>query len=65
MHWPRARSAGDAHPLAVTVQVAANVGGWIADSLVERGWSVTTVRKVMQTVRRVAGCLSAFASDHV
>lgn len=32
-------------------QVAANVGGWIADTLVERGWSVTTVRKVMQTVR--------------
>ena len=26
--------------------VSANVGGWIADTLVERGTSVTTVRKV-------------------
>lgn len=31
--------------------VAANVGGWIADTLVERGASVTAVRKIMQTVR--------------
>jgi ACS family sodium-dependent inorganic phosphate cotransporter len=34
----------------VTMAVAANVGGWIADSLVSRGWSVTHVRKIMQTV---------------
>lgn len=26
--------------------VSANVGGWIADTLVSRGLSVTTVRKV-------------------
>jgi ACS family sodium-dependent inorganic phosphate cotransporter len=26
--------------------VSANVGGWIADTLVEKGASVTTVRKV-------------------
>ncbi len=32
------------------------MGGWIADTLVERGWSVTTVRKVMQTVRTAAQC---------
>ena len=35
----------------VTMALAANVGGWIADSLVSRGVSVTTVRKVMQTVQ--------------
>jgi ACS family sodium-dependent inorganic phosphate cotransporter len=34
----------------VTMAIAANVGGWIADTLVERGWSVTHVRKIMQTV---------------
>lgn len=34
----------------VTMAIASNVGGWIADTLVERGWSVTTVRKVMQTI---------------
>ena len=38
----------------VTMAIAANVGGWIADTLVERGWSVTHVRKLMQTVS--AGC---------
>ena len=31
--------------------ISANVGGWIADTLVERGASVTTVRKVMQVMR--------------
>ena len=34
----------------VTMAITANIGGWIADSLVERGMSVTTVRKIMQTV---------------
>jgi hypothetical protein len=37
----------------VTMAIAANVGGWIADSMVERGVSVTIVRKVMQTVRNL------------
>lgn len=35
----------------ITMALAANIGGFIADSLVSRGVSVTTVRKVMQTVR--------------
>ena len=35
----------------MTMAVTSNVGGWIADTLVTRGVSVTTVRKVMQTVR--------------
>jgi ACS family sodium-dependent inorganic phosphate cotransporter len=34
----------------VTMAVAANVGGWLADALVSRGVSVTTVRKSMQTL---------------
>lgn len=34
----------------VTMAIAANVGGWIADTLVAKGWSVTRVRKVMQTI---------------
>jgi MFS transporter, ACS family, solute carrier family 17 (sodium-dependent inorganic phosphate cotransporter), other len=34
----------------VTMAVAANVGGWLADTLVSRGVSVTTVRKTMQTL---------------
>ncbi|GKU93303.1 hypothetical protein SLEP1_g6908 [Rubroshorea leprosula] len=29
---------------------SANAGGWIADALVSRGLSVTTVRKIMQTI---------------
>ena len=35
----------------MTMAVTSNIGGWIADTLVTRGVSVTTVRKVMQTVR--------------
>lgn len=34
-----------------TMAVSANVGGWIADTMVAKGVSVTLVRKVMQTVR--------------
>jgi ACS family sodium-dependent inorganic phosphate cotransporter len=30
--------------------VSANFGGWIADTLVSRGLSVTTVRKIMQSI---------------
>ena len=37
----------------MTMAVTSNVGGWIADTLVTRGVSVTTVRKVMQSVRAV------------
>ena len=41
----------------VTMAVAANVGGWIADTLITKGYSVTLVRKIMQTVRgSVAVC---------
>lgn len=34
----------------ITMAISANVGGWIADTLIGRGWSITTVRKMMQTV---------------
>lgn len=34
----------------VTMAVSANVGGWIADTMVARGWSVTWVRKIMQSI---------------
>ncbi|CAK9138822.1 unnamed protein product [Ilex paraguariensis] len=34
----------------LTMAVSANVGGWIADTLVSKGLSVTTVRKIMQTI---------------
>lgn len=34
----------------ITMAVSANVGGWIADTLVGKGYSVTLVRKLMQTV---------------
>ncbi|KAL9271265.1 Sodium-dependent phosphate transport protein 1, chloroplastic-like protein [Drosera capensis] len=34
----------------LTMAVSANFGGWIADSLVSRGVSITRVRKIMQTV---------------
>jgi ACS family sodium-dependent inorganic phosphate cotransporter len=34
----------------VTMAAAANLGGWLADTLVVRGASVTVVRKVMQTI---------------
>ncbi|CAH9138638.1 unnamed protein product [Cuscuta epithymum] len=34
----------------LTMAVSANVGGWIADSLVRKGVSVTVVRKTMQSI---------------
>eukprot|EP00850_Spirogloea_muscicola_P022329 SM000288S10781 [mRNA] locus=s288:61315:65553:- [translate_table: standard] len=34
----------------LTMAVSANVGGWIADTLITRGVSITLVRKIMQTV---------------
>eukprot|EP00250_Pteridium_aquilinum_P019249 c24363_g1_i1 orf=303-2168(+) len=34
----------------LTMALSANLGGWIADTLVSRGVSVTVVRKVMQTL---------------
>ncbi|CAM0880971.1 unnamed protein product [Alopecurus aequalis] len=34
----------------LTMAISANVGGWIADTLVSRGTSVTTVRKIMQSI---------------
>ncbi|KAG6412496.1 hypothetical protein SASPL_125175 [Salvia splendens] len=34
----------------LTMAFSANLGGWIADTLVSRGVSVTVVRKMMQTV---------------
>jgi len=33
-----------------TMAIMSNVGGWLADSAIERGTSVTTVRKVMQSI---------------
>ncbi|KAK8345660.1 hypothetical protein V6Z12_A07G163600 [Gossypium hirsutum] len=34
----------------LTMAAFANVGGWIADTLVSKGLSVTTVRKIMQSI---------------
>ncbi|KAK4359513.1 hypothetical protein RND71_021742 [Anisodus tanguticus] len=34
----------------LTMAVSANIGGWIADSLVRKGVSVTVIRKIMQTI---------------
>ncbi|KAL5075493.1 hypothetical protein RYX36_014477 [Vicia faba] len=34
----------------LAMAISANFGGWIADTLVTRGVSITTVRKIMQTV---------------
>ncbi|XP_068644324.1 sodium-dependent phosphate transport protein 1, chloroplastic-like [Aristolochia californica] len=34
----------------LTMALSANLGGWIADTLVSKGLSVTTVRKIMQSI---------------
>lgn len=34
----------------LTMAVFANIGGWIADTLVSKGFSITTVRKIMQSI---------------
>ena len=35
----------------ITMAIAANIGGWVADAMVTKGVSITKVRKIMQTVR--------------
>lgn len=35
----------------ITMAIAANIGGWVADAMVARGVTVTRVRKIMQSVR--------------
>lgn len=46
--------------------ISANIGGWIADTLVSRGVSVTTVRKLMQTLGFLgpAFCLTQLQHVH-
>ncbi|XP_050384867.1 ascorbate transporter, chloroplastic [Argentina anserina] len=34
----------------LTMAIFANIGGWIADTLVTKGYSVTNVRKIMQSI---------------
>ena len=34
----------------ITMAIFANLGGWLADSLIHKGMPVTRVRKIMQTV---------------
>ncbi|XP_047315766.1 ascorbate transporter, chloroplastic-like [Impatiens glandulifera] len=34
----------------LTMAVFANIGGWIADTLISKGVSITTVRKIMQSI---------------
>ncbi|KAG2633641.1 hypothetical protein PVAP13_2NG240203 [Panicum virgatum] len=34
----------------LTMAIFANIGGWIADTLVQRGISITNVRKIMQSI---------------
>ncbi|OEL29965.1 Ascorbate transporter, chloroplastic [Dichanthelium oligosanthes] len=34
----------------LTMAVFANIGGWIADTLVQRGISITNIRKIMQSI---------------
>ena len=34
----------------ITMAIAANIGGWVADAMVQKGVSVTRVRKIMQSV---------------
>lgn len=34
----------------LTMAVFANIGGWIADTLVTKGFSITSVRKIMQSI---------------
>ncbi|KAG6434415.1 hypothetical protein SASPL_106048 [Salvia splendens] len=34
----------------LTMAVFANIGGWVADNLISRGFSITSVRKIMQSI---------------
>lgn len=49
----------------LTMAVFANIGGWIADTLVSRGLSVTSVRKIMQTIGFLGPALFLSLLSHV
>lgn len=34
----------------LTMAVSANIGGWVADTLISKGFSITSVRKIMQSI---------------
>ncbi|XP_021767095.1 ascorbate transporter, chloroplastic-like [Chenopodium quinoa] len=42
----------------LTMAVFANIGGWIADTLISRGVTVTSVRKIMQTIGFIGPAIS-------
>lgn len=47
----------------LTMAVSANIGGWIADTLVAKGFSITTVRKVrlvvlLSSISKLIGLIS-------
>ncbi len=45
----------------VATFAAANIGGWTADLMRRRGWSVTAIRKILQTLAFGGGALPLFA----
>uniref|UniRef100_A0A7S3UAN0 Major facilitator superfamily (MFS) profile domain-containing protein n=1 Tax=Picocystis salinarum TaxID=88271 RepID=A0A7S3UAN0_9CHLO len=49
----------------ITMAVMVNVGGWIADTLVNKGVSVTIVRKTMQTIGFMGPALCLAQLSHI
>ncbi|XP_061968987.1 ascorbate transporter, chloroplastic-like isoform X3 [Populus nigra] len=49
----------------LTMAVFANVGGWIADTLVSRGLSITAVRKIMQSIGFLGPAIFLAQLSHV
>ncbi|CAL5227495.1 g10477 [Coccomyxa viridis] len=49
----------------ITMAIFANVGGWIADTMIHKGVSVTRVRKIMQTIGFLGPALFLSQLSHV
>ncbi|XP_015947485.1 ascorbate transporter, chloroplastic [Arachis duranensis] len=49
----------------LTMAVFANIGGWIADTLVSKGLSITNVRKIMQTIGFLGPAIFLTQLSHV
>ncbi len=37
-----------------------NLGGWVSDAMIQRGWTVTAVRKIIQTIGLVGPAIAFF-----
>lgn len=49
----------------VAMFITGNLGGWLSDRMIQNGWSVTAVRKIIQTIGLVGPAIAFFLVGYV